>query len=64
MAMTNPEKERATKCVDSVINALVLAPREGGSRDEPEGNRWITVSDTLTLTLIQDLQEARRLIAR
>ncbi len=35
-----------------VLDALVIAPRSGAEKDEPEGARYIQLSDTITSQMI------------
>ena len=42
--------------IQDVIDALKNAGRQGSAKDEPEGSRYITLSDTLVKELIKALR--------
>ena len=42
--------------IQDVIDALKDAPRQGSYKDEPEGSRYITMSDTLVKEIIKTLR--------
>jgi hypothetical protein len=42
--------------IQDVIDALENAPRQGSFKDEPEGFRYITMSDTLVKDIIETLR--------
>lgn len=39
-----------------VRDALVLAPRSGAEKDEPEGMRYIQISETLAIKMIECIE--------
>lgn len=47
--------------LSELILILAEAPRMGSVFDEPEGSRYISISDTLALELYQNLIEVKRL---
>ena len=48
----SPEKAAAIETAQSFAKALEDAPRHGGVIDDPEGSRYIMVSDTLANELV------------
>lgn len=42
--------------IQDVIDVLKNAPRQGSANDEPEGSRYIILSDTLVKELIKTLR--------
>lgn len=52
-----PKGDRNIKVVDDMIKLLSTAPREGNPVDEPGGNKYIKISDTLTVELIAKLKQ-------
>lgn len=45
--------------VQELIDLFETAPRSGASKDEPEGVRYIQISDTLARDLLQRLKNLR-----
>ena len=44
--------------IPEIADALDGAPRQGADKDQPEGSRYVIVSDTLLTTLARDLRLA------
>ena len=55
--MTNPVVVELNNRVGAIIEVLETAPRMGAEADEPEGARYIQISDTLAMSLAGDLRE-------
>ena len=50
--------------MDNWIAALVAAPRMGEMNDDPEGGRYIQISDTLAQQLVVVLRGVKEVIPR
>jgi hypothetical protein len=44
--------------ITEVIDALERAPRQGGTADEPEGARYVVISETALSRIVQELRRA------
>lgn len=47
--------------LSTIRNTLIVAPRIGADKDEPEGLRYIQLSDTIILQMINGLTEVLEL---
>jgi len=45
------------KTIRDVIEILEIAPRIGNETDDPEGSRFIIISDTLSKNMVKKLRE-------
>jgi hypothetical protein len=45
--------------IDEIIDAIKNAPRLGDSTDEPEGARYIKMSDTLAKLVVDSLENEK-----
>lgn len=43
--------------IKSILKILKTAPRSGTEKDEPEGSRYIQISDTLTNQMVEYLED-------
>ena len=54
----NPQPPAIEDIASEILCALTGARRTGAERDEPEGSRYITLSDTLALKWTRELRQA------
>jgi hypothetical protein len=52
--------DKKTQVLFQIRQMLIEAPREGAAKDEPEGARYIIITDTLAKDIIKQIEEADR----
>ena len=52
--------DNKTRVLFQIRQLLITAPRQGAAEDEPEGARYITITDTLAKDIIKQIEEADR----